>query len=166
MTRFIYGLGSALLMSGATLLSQAQAPAPSKGAEILTSRGKPDAKNLIEDVTTVGCIRLWTPAPGDPTKMPSDRQPGLAGTYLLTPLSSSPATETDLPTYLLTPSVTLSFAQHIGHKVEVTGTAQAPPPTVQEIAAPPTGLPENKASTSGMPRLTVSTMKMVSEGCP
>ncbi len=37
---------------------------------------------------------------------------------------------------MLTPSVTLSFSQHVGHKVEVTGTAQtAPlPPTVQEIA--------------------------------
>jgi hypothetical protein len=169
MTRFMCALGSALLISGASLLAQAQAPAPSaKGTEILTAQGKADAKNLIEDVTTVGCIRLWAPAPGDPTKMPADRQPGLAGIYLLTPLSSSPVTETDLPIYLLTPSVTLSFAQHVGHKVEVTGTAQtAPlPPTVQEIATAPTQRPENKASTNGMPRLTVSTMKMITESCP
>ena len=47
------------------------------------------AENLIQDVQTVGCIRLWKPAPDDPTKMPSDRQPGLAGIYLLTPLVDS-----------------------------------------------------------------------------
>jgi hypothetical protein len=169
MTRFLCALGSAMAISGASLLSQAQAPAPSsKGTEILTAQGKADAKNLIEDVKTVGCLRLWKPAPDDPTKMPPDRQPGLAGIYLLTPLSSSPATETDLPTYLLTPSATVSFSRHVGHKVEVTGTAQtAPlPPTVQEIATAPTQRPENKPSTNGMPRLTVSTMQMVGESCP
>ncbi len=169
MTRFISALAGALLISGASLLSQAQAPAPSsKGTEILTTQGKADANNLIEDVKTVGCIRLWKPAPADPTRMPADRQPGLAGIYLLTPLSSSPATEADLPTYLLTPSATFSFSRHVGHKVEVTGTAQtAPlPPTVQEIATAPTLRPENNPTTNGMPRLTVATMNMVAESCP
>ena len=169
MTRFLCALGSAMAISGASLLSQAQAPAPSaKGTEILTTQGKADAKNLIEDVKTLGCIRLWKPAPGDPTKMPADRQPGLAGIYLLTPAASSSLTDAGLPTYLLTPSATVDFAQHVGHRVEITGTAQtAPlPPTVQEIATEPTQRPENKASTSGMPRLTVATMKMVSDNCP
>jgi len=169
MTRFICALGSAMAISGASLLSQAQAPAPSsKGTEILTTQGRADAKNLIEDVKTLGCIRRWQPAPEDPTKVGADRQPGLPGIYLLTPLSSSAATETDLPTYLLTPSTTLTFSQHVGHKVEITGTAQtAPlPPTVQEIATAPTQRPENKPSTNGMPRLTVATMTMVAEGCP
>ena len=52
-----------------------------------------------------------------------------------------------MPTYLLTPSATLSFSQHVGHKVEITGTAQtAPlPPTVQEIATAPTQRPGEQA---------------------
>jgi hypothetical protein len=169
MTRFMYALGSALAISGASLLSQAQAPAPSsKGTEILTTQGRADAKNLIEDVKTVGCIRLWKPTAGDPTKMPADRQPGLAGVYLLTPLASSSLTDAGLPTYLLTPSAAVNFSQHVGRTVEITGTAQtAPlPPTVQEIANEPTQRPDNKSTTNGMPRLTVATMKMVGESCP
>jgi hypothetical protein len=169
MTRFMCALGSAVVISGASLIAQAQAPSPSsKGTEILTTQGRADAKNLIEDVKTVGCIRLWKPAPDDPTRMPPDRQPGLAGVYLLTPLASNPTSATDLPTYLLTPSATLSFSQHVGHQVEITGTAQtAPlPPSVQEIATAPTQRPENKPSTNGMPRLTVTTMKKISDSCP
>ncbi len=169
MIRFIGALATAFTISGAALLAQAQAPAPSsKGTEVLTAQGRADAKNLIEDVKTLGCIRLWKPAPDDLTKMPPDRQPGLAGVYLLTPTYSNPTTESDLPTYILTPSATVNFSQHVGHKVEITGTAQtAPlPPTVQEIATAPTQRPENKPSTNGMPRLTVTTMKMVTESCP
>lgn len=169
MARFMTALIGTLAISGATLFAQAQAPAPSsKGTEILTPQGRADAKNLLEDVKAVGCIRVWKPAPDDPTKMPPDRQPGLAGVYLLTPVASNPTSETDLPTYLLTPSATLNFSQHVGHKVEITGNAQTAqlPPTVQEIAAAPTQRPENKPSTNGMPRLTVTTMKMVTASCP
>jgi hypothetical protein len=169
MTRFMFALASAVVISGASLVAQAQAPNPSsKGTEVLTRQGRSDAKNLIEDVATVGCIRLWQPAASDPTKMPDNRRPGLAAVYLLTPTASNPAATIDLPTYLLTPSGTLNFSQHVGHKVEITGTAQtAPlPPTVQEIATAPTQRPENKPTTNGMPRLTVTTMKMVTESCP
>jgi hypothetical protein len=169
MRRFLSALIASVTLSGVTVLTQAQAPAPQKpGTEKVTPQGQQAARNLIQDVATIGCIRLWKPAPDDPTKMPPDRQPGLAGIYLLTPLSSTPATTTDVPTYLLTPSATLNFSQHVGHKVEVTGTAQtAPlPPTVQEIATAPTMRPEEKPSTNGMPRLTVTNLKMVSESCP
>ena len=168
MTRFIGAVSVALGLSGVAIAGQTQAPQQKPGTVQITPQSQAAAKNLLEDVTTVGCIRLWKPAPDDPTKMPPDRQPGLAGIYLLTPIAASPTTATDLPTYLLTPSATLNFSQHVGHKVEVTGTAQtAPmPPTVQEIATAPTMRPENKPSTNGMPRLTVTSMKMVTESCP
>lgn len=146
MRRLMAALTAALTLSGAALVAQAP------------------GKNRLQDVSTIGCIRVWKPAPDDPTKMPDDRQPGLAGVYLLTPLSSDPASTLDLPTYLLTPSGTLNFAQHVGHKVEVTGTSQAS--TVRETVTSPTQRPENKPSTNGMPRLTVKTMKMVTESCP
>jgi len=168
MSRFIGAVMTSLVMAGATVFTQAQAPVTQKpGTESVTGQQQTKAKNLVQDVTTTGCIRLWKPAPGDPAKMPADRQPGLAGVYLLTPLASTSATETDKPTYLLTPSATLDFSQHVGHQVSITGAAQtAPlPPTVQEIATP-NERPENKPSTNGMPRLTVTTMKMVSDSCP
>lgn len=166
MGRVESALASALLISGVTVF--AQAPVTKPGTERLSPQEQAAAKNLMQDVTTVGCIRLWKPTTGDPTKTPPDRQPGLAGMYLLTPLASNPTATTDLPTYLLTPSGTLNFSQHVGHKVEITGTAQAAtlPPTVQESAAAPTQRPEEKPSTNGMPRLTVTTMKMVTESCP
>lgn len=166
MGRFIVGITVALAMSAAALSGQAPA-AQKPGTETITPQAHAAAKNLIQEVKTVGCIRLWKPAPDDPTKMPPDRQPGLAGIYLLTPIAASPTTATDMPTYLLTPSATLSFSQHVGHKVEITGMAQASPlpPTVQESVNAPTMRPEEKPSTNGMPRLTVTTMKMVTEGC-
>jgi hypothetical protein len=168
MGRFLSALVSALLISGVTVFAQAQAPVARPGTEKISPQGQAAARNLIQDVQTVGCIRLWKPAPADPTKMAPDRQPGLAGVYLLTPVSSNPTAATDLPTYLLTPSGTLNFSQHVGHKVEISGTAQPSPmpPSVQEIATAPTQRPEEKATTNGMPRLTVTTMKMVTESCP
>ena len=167
MKRFAIALAGAVAISGAIAVAQAPTP-PQTGTEKISPQGQAAAKNLVQDVQTVGCIRLWKPAPTDPTKMPPDRQPGLAGVYLLTPLSSNPTVATDLPTYLLTPSATLNFWQHVGHQVAITGTAQASPlpPTVQEVATAPTQRPEEKPSTNGMPRLTVTTLKMVSEGCP
>lgn len=168
MGRFITALASALAVSGITVLAQAQAPVQRPGIEKMTPQSQAAAKNLMEDVQTVGCIRLWMPAPKDPTKAPDNRQPGLAGIYLLTPFATGPNTVTDLPTYVLTPSGTINYAQHVGHKVEITGTAQtAPlPPTVQEIANGPTMRPEEKPTTNGMPRLTVTTMKVVLDSCP
>ena len=160
MGRFIYALASAMAISGAALSGQAQTAT--------TPQQQAAAKNLIQEVQVIGCIRLWKPAPDDPKQMPPDRQPGLAGVYLLTPIASSPATAADMPTYLLTPSATQNFSQHVGHKVEISGMAQAAPlpPTVQETMTAPTQRPENKPSTNGMPRLTATTMKVVTEGCP
>lgn len=162
MIRWLGAMTAVFALLSVPVTGQGQKP-----SERMTPETQAKAKNLMEDVTTVGCIRLWKPAPDDPTKAPPDRQPGLAGIYLLTPVASSPTTATDLPTYLLTPSATLNFSQHVGHKVEITGTAQAAPlpPTVQEIATAPTMRPENKPSTNGMPRLTVTTMEMVTGNC-
>jgi hypothetical protein len=161
-------VAAALLISAASLLGQAQSPVVQPGTERITPQGEAAARNLTQDLQTEGCIRLWKPQPVDPTKMPNERQPGLAGVYLLTPLSAGSMRGVDLPTYLLTPSGTISYSQHVGHKVQITGIAQtAPlPPTVQEIAGPPPMRPEEKPTTNGMPRLTVTTMKMVSESCP
>jgi hypothetical protein len=168
MGRFVSALGSALLISGVTVFAQAQPVVATPGTERISPQAQAAAKNLIQDVQTVGCIRLWKPTTGDPTRMPPDRQPGLAGIYLLTLLASTANATTDLQTYLLTPSGTLNFSHHVGHQVAITGSAQnAPlPPTVQEIVTAPTLRPEEKPSTNGMPRLTVTTMKMVSESCP
>jgi hypothetical protein len=165
MTRGIAAIAAAMVAASATLFAQAQAPVTQKpGTEKPTQANK----NLIAEVTTTGCVRLWKPQPGDPTKMPDEHQPGLAGVYLLTPLATNPTVSTDLPTYVLTPSATLNFFQMVGKEVTITGNAQtAPlPPTVQEIATAPTMRPEEKPTTNGMPRLTVTTLKVVKDSCP
>ncbi len=166
MARFIGAVIVAMAMSAVALSGQASSQKP--GTEQISPQAQSAAKNLMQEVQTIGCIRLWKPAPDDPTRMPPDRQPGLAGIYLLTPIAASPTMVSDLPTYLLTPSGTLNFSQHVGHQVEIVGTSQpAPmPSTVQEIVTAPTMRPEEKPSTNGMPRLTVTTLKMVRDGCP
>jgi hypothetical protein len=166
MGRFICALVTAMAISGTAVTGQAPV-VRQRGTERQTPQSLAAARNLMRDISTEGCIRLWKPLPDDPTKMPVERQPGLAGIYLLTPLSSSALAAIDNPTYLLTPSGTINFSQHVGHRVAITGTAQAAPlpRTVQETAAPAMR-PEEKPTTDGMPRLTVTTLKLVSEGCP
>ena len=153
MIRFTMALAMLIALSGASVLSQAPAPQP--------------PRNLISEVNTVGCIRLWRPQPLDPKQMPPDRQPGIAGIYLLTPLAANPS-GASLPTYVLTPSATLNYWQHLDKKVEIIGNAQAAlvPPTAQEIAAGPPARPENRLSVQSMPRLTVTSMKLVTDSCP
>jgi hypothetical protein len=135
--------------------------------EKMTPTQQSMAKNLTEPITAVGCVRAWKPAPEDVTKNPESDKPGVAGIFLLTPLQSSPNTVNDVPTYLLTPTQIVNFANHLDDKVEVVGVAQtAPmPPTVQEIVtAPPR--PENKPNALAMPRLTIKSLRKVSDSCP
>ena len=162
----IAGLWVAMAIS---TVGQSQAPVQTRpGTETVTPQMVANAKNLTEDVSTVGCIRAWKPAPEDVTKLPENREPGMAGMFLLTPLSSSPSAAIDLPTYLLTPSATVNFQQHLDRKVEVVGVAQtAPmPPTVQEIATAPTQRPENRQTVQSYPRLTVKSIKKIADSCP
>ena len=121
-----------------------------------------------EEVHAVGCVRAWKPAPPDVTRSPENREPGMSGIYVLTPLTSGPTVAADLPTYLLTPSATVNFHQHLDRKVEVVGMAQtAPmPPTVQEIVSAPTPRPEEKPNAQSFPRLTVKTIRKVADSCP
>lgn len=145
-----------------------QAPAtPQAGIEKVTPQRQAMAKNLTEEITAIGCVRAWKPAPEDVTSQPTNDQPGVAGIFLLTPLQSNPTTVTDMPTYLLTPTQLVNFAVHLDDKVEVVGVAQtAPmPPTVQEIATTPPR-PENKPNAQAMPRLTIKSLKKVSDSCP
>ncbi|MGH9220942.1 MAG: hypothetical protein ACRD1W_16675 [Vicinamibacterales bacterium] len=120
-----------------------------------------------EEVTAVGCLRAWKPAAEDVTKLPENREPGMAGMFVLTPVASSP-TVPEVPTYLLTPTATVNFQQHLDRKVEVVGVPQAAtkPPTVQEIALAHTQLPENRPDPQSFPRLTVRTMTRLSDSCP
>jgi hypothetical protein len=124
--------------------------------------------SLTGDVTAVGCLRAWKPAPEDVTRLPENREPGMAGMFVLTPLSSSPSVITDLPTYLLTPTATVNFQQHLDRKVEIIGVAQtAPmPPTVQEIVTAPTPRPENRPNPQSFPRLTVKSLTKLADTCP
>jgi hypothetical protein len=152
MVRFMCALATVMAVSTSSLSGQAQSP----------------ARNLIQEVSTEGCIRLWRPQPVDPTKAASDRQPGLATIYLLTPPGVNSSSATDNPTYLLTPSGTIDFSKHVGQRVAITGTAQTVPvpASVQEPVSASTMRSENRASTDGLPRLTVTTLKMVTANCP
>ena len=177
--KFLAGVCAAMAISTVSVMAstyaagpldeQAQAPAQTRpGTEKVTPQMEANAKNLIEEVTTVGCLRAWKPAPEDVTKLPENREPGMAGMFVLTPMSSSPTSAIDLPTYLLTPTASVNFQQHLDRKVEVVGMAQtAPePPTVQEIVNAPTKRPENRPNPQSFPRLTVKSLKQVGDSCP
>lgn len=162
------GVCAAFAISTVGLYAQAQAPVrPQTGTEIVTPAAAANARNLIEEITTIGCIRAWKPAPEEVTQQPTHNKPGVAGVFLLTPLQSGANTVTDVPTYLLTPTLNANFAYHLDDKVEVVGTAQtAPmPPTVQEIASAPPR-PENRTNAQAMPRLTVKSLRKIGDSCP
>jgi hypothetical protein len=164
--KLIAGACAAVAISSVTLLGQTQAPVrPQTGTEKVTPAAAAQARNLTEDITAVGCVREWKPAPEDVTRHPENKQLGM---YLLTPVSSSPGASADMPTYLLTPTLNVNFAAHLNDKVEVVGVAQtAPlPPTVQETVTAPTMRPEERPSVQSLPRLTVRTLKKISDACP
>jgi hypothetical protein len=156
--KHIAGVCAAMAISTAGLVASTFATA---------SVGKQTQAAVPEEVTAVGCLRAWKPAPEDVTKLPENREPGMSGMFVLTPVASSP-TVPEVPTYLMTPTATVNFQQHLDRKVEVVGVAQtAPkPPTVQEIALAPTQLPENRPNPLSFPRLTVKTIKRLSDNCP
>jgi hypothetical protein len=172
--KFIAGVCAAIAISAVGVVAQApttpqlpptpQAPAaPQAGTEQVTPQRQAMASNLTEEITAIGCVRAWKPAPEEVTRMPEPKH----GIFLLTPLFAGPATVNDVPTYLLTPTQIVNFAVHENDKVEVVGVAQtAPmPPTVQEIVnAPPR--PENKPNAQAMPRLTIKSLRKVSDSCP
>jgi len=144
--KFIAGLCAALAISTVSLLAsagQAQAPA---------------------EITYVGCVRAWKPAPPDVTKMPESK----IGMYVLTPIATSSTVVAEVPTYLLTPTQTVNFAAHLDDKVEVTGVAQPAPQrrTIGAIVGMPTPRPEEQPDVQSMPRLTVTSLKKISDACP
>jgi hypothetical protein len=121
-----------------------------------------------EEITAVGCVRAWKPAAADVTRLPENREPGMAGMFVLTPLASSPLSAVDVPTYLLTPSATVNYQQHLDRKVEVVGVPQAasPPSTARVIVITSTQLPENRPDVASLPQLTVRSMRRLSDTCP
>ena len=142
--KLMAGVCAAMAISTVGLIGQAQAPVQTRpGTEPVTPQVAITARNLTEDVTTVGCVRAWMPATADVTRLPENREPGMAGMFLLTPLASGPTTATEIPTYLLTPSASVNFHQHLDRKVEVVGVAQTAP-TIQGTVTVSTQLPENK----------------------
>lgn len=137
--KLIAGLCAAVAISTVTLIAQAQ-----------------------DEITTVGCLREWRPAT-DVTKLPES-----TGIYVLTPIASSPTVTSELPTYLLTPSLTMNFPAHLDDKVEVVGVAQAAPVrrTFVGSLSALTPRPEERPDTQSMPRLTVRSLKKISDACP
>ena len=161
--KLIAGVCAAVAISTVGLIGQASTYAKATVDE----QAPVQMRQGAEDVTTVGCVRAWMPASADVTRLPENREPGLSGMFLLTPLASGQTTAMEVPTYLLEPSATANFQQHLDRKVEVVGVVQsAPRPTVREIVTVSTQLPENKANLQSMPRLTVRSIRRVADSCP
>jgi hypothetical protein len=162
MTRTMFA--TAVALSTTLTLGAAQAPqAPKPQTEKATAQTQ--AKNLMQDVTKVGCLKAWQPGPADATKA---AEPAKMGAYVLTPINVDPVKATvDLPTYVLVGGATVNFGAHLNHKVEISGveTAAQLPPTVQETASAPSIKAENKADIRSMSTLTVQSLKMISATC-
>lgn len=157
--KLIAGLCAAMAISTIGLVASTSAAG--------TADAQVQVQTRPEEITVVGCVRAWKPASDDPTKLPENREPGLASVFVLTPLASGPTTDVEVPTYLLTPSATANFQQLLDRKVEVVGMMQAAlrPPTVREVVVP-TQRPENKPSAQSLPRLTVKTIRKMADSCP
>lgn len=157
-------LATTVAVSISLSLAAAQAPQPpTPRTEPATAQAQ--AKNLMQDVTKVGCLKAWQPGPADGTRA---AEPATLGAYVLVPISADPVkAAVDLPTYVLVGGATVNFAAHQNHKVEISGveTAAQLPPTVQETASPSSVKAENKADIRSMSTLTVRSLKMISASC-
>jgi len=157
-------LATTVAVSMSLTLAVAQTPqAPKPQTESAAAQSQ--AKNLMQDVTKVGCLKAWQPGPADAAKA---AEPAKMGTYVLAPISADPVkAAVDLPTYVLVGGATVNFAAHQNHKVEISGveTAAQLPPTVQETASAPSVKAENKSDIRSMSTLTVRSLKMISASC-
>ncbi len=152
-------------LAAAVVVAQTPQPPPAPKPATEPATAQTQAKNLMQDVTKVGCLKAWQPGPADATVSGT---PAKTGTYVLTPVNADPVRATvDLPTYVLVGGATVNFAAHQGHKVEISGVEQtaAMPPTVQETVNAPMMKAENKPDTKTMPSLTVRSLKMISASC-
>ena len=84
--KLIAGVCAALAISTVGLISTTHAEATV------------DEQARAEEITAVGCVRAWKPAAADVTKLPENREPGMAGMFLFTPLTSSSVPGFELPT--------------------------------------------------------------------
>ena len=159
--KFIAGVCAAMAISAVGL-------AGSSNAEVTINDPSMETQAQAQEIVAVGCVRAWKPAAADVTKLPENREPGMAGVFLFTPLTSSSVPGFELPTYLLTPSATANYQQHLDHKVEVVGVPQAasPPTTVRVIVVTSSQQPENRPDAASYPRLTVRSIKRVADTCP
>jgi hypothetical protein len=163
MIRVLTSVAVTLCLSAVAIAQSA--PTTQPGTQKTTPAEEAKAKNLMEDVTRVGCLKAWQPGPAGTGRLPETPK---TGTYVLTPISADPErANVDLPTYLLVGGATVNFAAHLNQKVEIAGIEQAAqlPPTVQEIASAPAITPENRVDARSMPTLTVKSLKMLSTVC-
>ena len=116
--RFIAGVCAALAISAVGL------PAATFTGTSASARATADRTSAVQaqapvqkEITAIGCVRAWRPAPEDVTRMADNDKQGVAGIFLLTPLNSGPSTANEVPTYLLTPTQIVNFAQHLDDKV-------------------------------------------------
>jgi len=157
-------LATTVAVSMSLTLAAEQAPQPPK-PQTEPATTQTQAKNLMQDVTRIGCLKAWQPGPTDGARA---AEPATMGTYVLAPISADPVKAAiDLPTYVLVRGGTVNFAAHQNHKVEISGveTAAQLPPTVQETASAPSVKAENRTDVRSMSTLTVRSLKMISASC-
>jgi hypothetical protein len=197
MRRTILAACTAITIAGLTLAAQTPpTPRPTQPQPPAAGASSSDTTTL----TLTGCLKAWnTSTMGRTGSAPTDPQsgaPSLASgnpEYVLTDIEDStrksgatggaatatppmvrPGISHDM--YLLkAKDSTVNLAQHLNHKIQVTGNVSAdstlkspatatPPPSTPEAGAP---TPRDTSSAAGRPAtLTVSSLTMISATCP
>jgi hypothetical protein len=148
--------------------------------------------DMARTATTVtGCLKTWdsrtmAPATGSGSGAGSAASgvatkpatPGASAQYVLTNIErSGAAARSGASSYLLkTSDSSVSFSQHLNHKVEVTGTLSDAASSTPSSSTPPAGATpsaDRDASASGrvsaddmkLPTLNVTALKMISPTC-
>jgi len=117
-------------------------------------------------VSYTGCVGAGTETR---TYVLSKAVPVTRTTETVGTTGSSTTTET---TYMLVPSQTVEVQEHVGHKVEVTGTLvpagdskTESKTTIEREGAPDTTVKEKSKAENAMPRFSVTAIKDLGERC-
>ena len=139
--------------------------------------------DVASSTTVTGCLKTWdsramAPATGagsgaGSAASPAPRRPTGASEFVLTNVEGAQATGSKGSFLLKTSDSSISFSQHLNHKVSLTGTiADAAKSMDPSASAPPTAdkpSADRDASASGrdakLPILNVTALKMVSPTC-
>lgn len=124
-------------------------------------------RDAAKTVTVIGCLKAGDSADSymlSDLKWSKDKSSGAVGTSG-SAAAAPPAAFVTATTIKLVPAASAKLSDHVGHQIEVTGTADKASSTASPTAAPADPASARPSASSAAPALEVRSVKMIAATC-